>query len=92
MTAQNKNDNEACCDPKSSSCNVEAIVSVDSKGRILLPSELRQKGNVNSDDKFAVVSWKKNGDICCFSLIKVNYLGNMVRNFLGPMMKELTND
>jgi len=35
------------------------------------------------------MSWEKDGKICCISLIKVEEFTGMVKDLLGPMMKEM---
>jgi antitoxin PrlF len=72
-----------------SCCKVEAVVSVDERGQMVLPKEMREKANIHAGDKLAVTSWEKDGKVCCISLIKVEDLTDMVRNALGPVMKDL---
>jgi AbrB family looped-hinge helix DNA binding protein len=72
-----------------SSCKVESIISVDERGQMVLPKELRDKANIRPGDKLAIVSWDKGGEICCIYLIKAEYLADRVKDFLGPMMKEM---
>jgi hypothetical protein len=36
-----------------------------------------------------LVSWEKDGEVCCMSLIKSDALASMVKNFIGPLMNEL---
>ncbi len=71
-----------------SCCKVESIISVDERGQMVLPKELRDKAKIRAGDKLAIVSWDKGGEICCFYLIKSEHLGERVKDFLGPMMKE----
>ena len=71
------------------SCKVESIVSVDERGQMVLPKELRDKANIRAGDKLAIVSWDKGGEICCIYLIKSEHLSERVKDFLGPMMKEM---
>ncbi len=71
------------------SCKVESIISVDERGQMVLPKELRDKANIRAGDKLAIVSWDKGGEICCIYLIKAEYLADRVKDFLGPMMKEM---
>jgi antitoxin PrlF len=81
---------EASCEPASKNkCRVEAVVSVDERGQMVLPKELRERANIHAGDKLAVVGCERDGDICCLSLIKVEELSDTVRGFLGPMFKEL---
>jgi hypothetical protein len=42
-----------------------------------------------SGDKLAVISWEKEGKVCCISLIKAEDFAEMVKDLLGPMMKEI---
>ena len=82
----------SCCAPvnkEMSSCRVESIISVDERGQMVLPKELRDKANIRAGDKLALVSWDKGGEICCIYLIKTEYLAEQVKGFLGPMMKEM---
>jgi antitoxin PrlF len=71
------------------SCKVESIVSVDERGQMVLPKELRDKANIRAGDKLAVVSWDQGGEICCIYLIKTEHLADRVKDFLGPMMREI---
>ena len=68
---------------------VESIISIDDRGQMVLPKELRDKANIRAGDKLALVSWEKGGEICCFYLIKTEQLAEQVKGFLGPMMKDM---
>lgn len=88
MTAEDKK--EACCaDGMMSCCKVESIVSVDERGQMVLPKEIREKAKIRPGDKLAVVSLEKNGKVCCISLIKVDQLEGMVKSVLGPVMDDV---
>jgi antitoxin PrlF len=84
---QNKDEN---CGAVNSCCRVESIVSVDERGQMVLPKELREKAGISAGDKLAVVGWEKEGGICCISLIKADQLGDSVKNLLGPMLGEIS--
>ena len=70
-------------------CKVESVVSVDERGQMVLPKDVRDKAGVRVGDKFAVVSWEKQGKVCCISLVKAENIAGMVQDMLGPMMKEI---
>jgi AbrB family looped-hinge helix DNA binding protein len=70
-------------------CKVESIVSVDERGQMILPKDIREKAKIRGGDKLAVVSMEKDGKICCLSLIKVEELEAMVRSVLGPVMDDV---
>ena len=76
-------------DKEMSCCKVESIISIDERGQMVLPKELREKANIRAGDKLAIVSWDKGGEICCLYLIKAEYLAEHVKDFLGPMMKDM---
>lgn len=72
-----------------SCCKVESVISIDERGQLVLPKDIRDKVKIRAGDKLAVVSWEKNGEICCISLMKVENLTGMVKDMLGPLMKEI---
>lgn len=70
-------------------CKVNAIVTIDSKGQIVLPKDLREKAHLKPDDKLAVIGCEKDGETCCIMIIKAEHLGNSIKTMLGPMFKEI---
>ncbi|MCJ7506793.1 AbrB/MazE/SpoVT family DNA-binding domain-containing protein [Candidatus Bathyarchaeota archaeon] len=87
-------DRPACmtADGRIGCCKVESVVSVDDRGQMVLPKDVREKAGVHVGDKLAVVSWEKQGKVCCISLVKVEDMAAMVRDMLGPMMKEILQE
>jgi len=84
---------QACCDPearKGDCCSVESLVTVDERGQMVLPKELRERANIRAGDKLALISWQKDGEVCCFTLIKAESLAERVKEFLGPVMKSMS--
>ena len=82
------------CSPLSkrgSDWRVESIVSIDERGQMVLPKELRDKAKIHAGDKLALISWDKGGEICCLYLIKTEHLAERVRDFLGPMAREVVS-
>jgi len=87
-----KKDTASCCSTTAkdiSSCKVESLINVDERGQMVLPKELRDKANIKAGDKLAVTSWERNGEVCCITLIKVEALSDMVRDIVGPVMKDI---
>jgi antitoxin PrlF len=70
-------------------CRVEAIVGVDERGQMVLPKDLREKAKIAAGDKLALVTWEREGEICCLLFIKVENLSGPVREILGPAMRDL---
>ncbi len=83
---------KSCCMPgecETNCCKVDSLVSVDERGQMVLPKEIRDKAKIKAGDKLAVVIWEKNGEVCCISLVKTEAITGMVKDMLGPMMKEI---
>ncbi len=81
-------ENDSCCSPKGC-CDVEAVVSVDERGQMVLPKDIREKAGIKAGDKLAVVSMQNEGKFCCLSLIKIDSFRDMVKDMLGPAMEEI---
>ena len=84
-------DKEDCCPSgRSSCCRVESIVSVDERGQMVLPKDVREKAKIRAGDKLAVVCLRdQDGEICCLALIKAEEMEEMVKSILGPVINDL---
>lgn len=82
MAARTKKECNECC-------RVDALISVDERGQMVLPKDIRKAAGIRAGDKLALISWTKNGVVCCMSLIKADQLTDIVRCRLGPMMKDI---
>lgn len=71
-------------------CRVEFVVSVDERGQMVLPKELREKAGIKAGDKLAVVSCGQDGGVACLALVKVDDLSSLVRQMLGPVFGEIS--
>ncbi len=74
----------SCC--QESKCQIEALVTVDERGQMVLPKEARDKADIKAGDKLALISWTTEGKTMCFSLMKSEELGLFVKDYLGPIM------
>lgn len=91
-TAQQSVD-PSCCSIADAACGcfqVESVISVDERGQMVLPKELREKARIKPGDKLALLSWEKDGQVCCISMVKADQLLGMVKSLLGPMLTELS--
>ncbi len=86
----NEESSNIYCMSEGSCCRVESVVSIDERGQMVLPKEIREKANIKAGDKLAIVGWESKGKLCCISLLKTEQLGDMVKIVLGPMMKALS--
>jgi len=79
---------DACGCTPGSGCRVEAVLSVDERGQMVLPKDVREKAGIKTGDKLALISWERNGSVCCLALMKAENLSSMVKDVLGPLMQE----
>jgi antitoxin PrlF len=82
-----------CCASSGSNqpcCKVESVVSVDERGQMVLPKDLRDKANIKAGDKLAIVSYGQMDGVTCLALVKVDDLSNLVKQMLGPVFKEMS--
>jgi antitoxin PrlF len=70
-------------------CRVEALISVDERGQMVLPKEVREAAGIRAGDKLALILWRKGEKVCCMNLVKADELTDMVRGRLGPLMKDI---
>jgi len=87
MAAKSKD----CCPPSTSEpeSKVESVLSVDERGQMVLPKDLRKRAGIGPGDKLAIVSHEMDGEVCCLTLIKVDSLNEMVKGVLGPLLKDV---
>ena len=70
-----------------SCCRIDAVVTMDAKGQIVLPKDLREKANLKPNDKIAVVACEKNGEVCCIMMVKAESFRGALSETLGPLIK-----
>jgi antitoxin PrlF len=71
-------------------CQVESVISIDERGQMVLPKEIREKANIKAGDKLALVRWNNTNDIRFIALVKIEDLNKLVQQMLGPALKEIT--
>jgi AbrB family looped-hinge helix DNA binding protein len=83
------NDLVSCMSMGCCNCKIDAMLSVDERGQMVLPKDLRDKAGIKAGDKLAAISWEQEGKTACIVLIKSDNLAEMVKGFLGPVFKDL---
>jgi antitoxin PrlF len=89
---EEKANSRGCCEstaPGGGCCVLHSLVSIDARGQMILPKEIRDKANIRAGDKLAVTSLEKDGKVCCIILTKADELSGMVKIMLGPVMKDV---
>ena len=76
-------------DMTSCQCQMDALVTVDARGQIVLPKEVRDKAAIEAGDKFMLISKESGGKVCCIFLVKADYFNETIKGTLGPMVKDI---
>lgn len=70
--------------------NLEAIVSFDDRGQLVIPKDVRKKFKLSSGEKFALISCDDaKGKLCCFYMVKTDQLQGLLQNALAPVIKNI---
>ena len=83
-----KGKSKKCCasQPEAKiSHQIEAIITIDERGQMVLPKETRARAGIRAGDKLALVGWHKGDRVCCLSLIKVEEMAEMVGELLNSL-------
>jgi antitoxin PrlF len=81
-----------CCESSKNNlpcCKVESVVSIDERGQMVLPKEIREKANIHAGDKLGLVRWEQGNDVSFIALIKIEDLNKLVQQMMGPALKEI---
>jgi len=68
-------------------CSIEAVLTVDDRGQILLPKHIREKAGMNTGDRLALIIWECNSKVCCVGLIKAESLNTGVKGVISPFFE-----
>jgi AbrB family looped-hinge helix DNA binding protein len=89
MTKKKNSGTEGCGCLPMGCCKIDAVLSIDERGQMVLPKDIRDKAGLKAGDKLAVVNWEQEGRTACMILIKTENLAEMVKGFLGPVFKDV---
>ncbi len=70
-------------------CKVESVVSIDERGQMVLPKEIREKANIKAGDKLALINCGQSSGTACIAIIKVEDMNKIVHQMLGPVFKDI---
>ena len=78
------------CSPEMYSlrCKVETVLSIDSRGQIILPKDVRKRVNIQDGDKLALISWMNNDKVCCLTLIQTDNLSSGVSGVINSLLAD----
>jgi AbrB family looped-hinge helix DNA binding protein len=58
--------------------HVEGIATVDDRGQMVLPKQVRQAAGIEPGDRLAISIGSRDGKVCCLHLIKISELDKKV--------------
>lgn len=64
-------------------------MSCDDRGQLVLPKDLRKSLNIASGDKLALLKCETEDDKLCLTIIKSSSLEDLVKIYLGPILKDM---
>ena len=73
-------------------CQVEAVVTVDERGQMVLPKDVREKMGIGPKEKLAVVTWGVRSSSPFVALIRAQDMARWARSFLGPVLDEMHSE
>ena len=68
-------------------CRIDAVITMDAKGQVVLPKDLRAKAGFMPNEKIAVVACEAEGKVCCIVMVKAEKLVGAVSRTLSPLLK-----
>lgn len=67
---------------------VQALISVDERGQMVLPKDVRTRAGIEGKDKLALTTIERDGKICCILLTKADELVQVVQSTLGAFTQD----
>ena len=71
---------------------VQALVTVDERGQMVLPKDVRERAGIEARDKLALTTIERDGKICCIVLTKTDELAQAVQTTLGTAIQASDKD
>jgi AbrB family looped-hinge helix DNA binding protein len=75
---------------KAGACRIEALVAIDDRGQMVIPKETRDRMRIEAGEKLALVTWEKEGKVCCITLIPASELAMGIQTFISSVITEAT--
>ncbi len=69
--------------------SIEAIISCDDRGQLVLPKEIRKRLNINSGEKLALLNISSGKEEFILTLIKANSLEKLIKTYMTPVMEDI---
>ncbi len=77
-----------CSDSGSQVYEVEAVLTIDSRGQIVIPKDVRIRAGINDGDTLVLVSQRNGEKICCLSLVSANVFSDKMPGLIQSLLTE----
>lgn len=74
---------------KGGCCHIDAILTIDERGQMVLPKGIRTRAGIKPGDRVALICMENNDEVCCIALMKADRMASTVKEILGPMFKDV---
>lgn len=64
------------------------MLSIDSRGQIVIPKEVRKRPNISDGDKLALVSWMNKDAVYYLALIRTDNLSSEVSGVMHSLLED----
>ena len=89
----NKEQKQSCCSSSPAECcKVESVVTIDERGQMILPKDLREKAGLVAGDKLVIATSMKDGKLGFMMLFRADDFADMVKGVVGPVMRTVWKD
>jgi len=88
-----KKQKEHCCTPQTAECcKVESVVTIDERGQMILPKDLREKVGLVAGDKLVIATSMKDGKLGFLMMFRADDFNDMVKGAVRPAMRMICMD
>ena len=88
-----KKQKEQCCTPSTAECcKVESVVTIDERGQMILPKDLREKAGLVAGDKLVIATSMKDGKLGFLMMFRADDFNDMVKGAVRPAMRMICMD
>jgi len=83
-----EHEQEQRCDAGCECYKVQALITVDERGQMVLPKDVRTRAGIEARDKLALTTLERDGKICCILLTKADEFVQVVQSTLGAFTQD----
>ncbi|MBI4303024.1 MAG: AbrB/MazE/SpoVT family DNA-binding domain-containing protein [Chloroflexi bacterium] len=71
-----------------SNCRIEALVTIDGRGQMVIPKEVRETTDIHAGEKLVVFTRQKEGEVCYIFLVRAEDFAATIENSFKRIVDE----